>query len=121
MAQAAGQHLLLPLYRPRPPRLPRLTGQLLGGATGSVTMFTLLELGEGHLDYTNDESLLNTIAPETLMEGYRRLKDAGGACTLFGAGVATVQRRVRALQAAISSGALAAEVRLDTISLTLHL
>lgn len=46
MAQAAGQHLLLPLYRPRPPRLPRLTGQLLGGATGSVTMFTLLELGE---------------------------------------------------------------------------
>ena len=55
------------------------------------------------------------------MEGYRRLKDAGGACTLFGAGVATVQRRVRALQAAISSGALAAEVRLDTISLTLHL
>ena len=87
----------------------RLTGQLLDASTGSVPMFALLDLPDKQFDYTDEEEILATIAPRTLMDTYRGLK--AGSRTLMTAGVAVVRRRVEALRVAFQAGTLRVQVQ----------
>lgn len=87
----------------------RLTGQLLDAETGSVPMFAMLQQPGVHFDYTDEEQVLDTIAPEALMRAHRGLK--AGERTLLGAGLAVVRGRVRALQTAVQAGTLRLRVR----------